>query len=74
MIRGIKGVEVCFLMTEWVRGIVRISFRSTGKRDVNKIARELEGGGHAKAAGTTLNGTIVDTIPRVLSVIEKHLK
>jgi phosphoesterase RecJ-like protein len=52
----IKGAEV-FVIFKRIKGnAVRINLRSRGACDVNVIAKELGGGGHAKAAGATLEG------------------
>lgn len=48
----VKGIEVCALFTESEAGLVKISFRSKGRVDVNRYARKhFEGGGHLNAAG-----------------------
>jgi phosphoesterase RecJ-like protein len=36
---------------------VKVSFRSTGGVDVNLLARQFGGGGHAKAAGALVAGS-----------------
>ncbi|MBL7901385.1 MAG: bifunctional oligoribonuclease/PAP phosphatase NrnA [Bacteroidia bacterium] len=47
----IKGIEVCALFSE-SEGMIKISFRSKGKVDVNTFARTyFNGGGHLNAAG-----------------------
>ena len=48
---SIKGIEVCGLFHE-TEGMVKISFRSKGKIDMNTFARKyFHGGGHINAAG-----------------------
>ncbi len=48
---SIKGIAFCALFTE-SDGIIKISFRSKGKIDVNAFARKhFSGGGHINAAG-----------------------
>ena len=39
-------------------GKVKVSFRSVGGTDVNAFARRFGGGGHAKASGAMLPGTL----------------
>jgi phosphoesterase RecJ-like protein len=55
-LRGLKTTKACFIVTEWRKGVPKVSFRSSSDLDVNKIASRLNGGGHAKAAGATLEG------------------
>ncbi len=48
---SIKGISFCALFTE-SEGIIKISFRSKGKIDVNAFSRKhFSGGGHINAAG-----------------------
>jgi phosphoesterase RecJ-like protein len=47
-------------------GQVKVSFRSTGGVDVNKFARSFGGGGHARAAGAMIAGTLDDVRDRVV--------
>ncbi len=56
--RDLVGVKVAALMEERADGkSVRISLRSRDKRiDVNAIAAKYGGGGHAAAAGATIEG------------------
>jgi phosphoesterase RecJ-like protein len=46
---------------------VKVSFRSTGDVDVNRFARQFGGGGHAKAAGALITGSMEDVRLRVIS-------
>ena len=39
-------------------GKVKVSFRSTGEVDVNAFARQFGGGGHAKASGALIVGSL----------------
>lgn len=60
---SIKGIRFCAFFSEG-EGKIKISFRSKGKFDVNRFAREhFNGGGHINAAGgrgnvNDLNATI----------------
>jgi bifunctional oligoribonuclease and PAP phosphatase NrnA len=52
-------------------GAVKISFRSKGKFDVNKLAREhFKGGGHINAAGGQSDTTMDETISHFMEVIQ----
>lgn len=54
--RSICGVEVGLLIREEAAGRYRVAFRSKGRVDVSRIAREFQGGGHRNAAGATVEG------------------
>ncbi len=71
--RYLRGVRVCFLMTE-AEGEVQVSFRAKGAWDVNRVAQRFGGGGHAKAAGCTILGTLDQARERILKVIEEMEK
>jgi phosphoesterase RecJ-like protein len=45
---------------------VKVSFRSTGSTDVNAFARTFGGGGHAKAAGALISGSLGEVRDRVV--------
>jgi bifunctional oligoribonuclease and PAP phosphatase NrnA len=54
--RGIAGVEAVALVREREDGSHKVSLRSRGEVDVEKIARHHGGGGHRNAAGFALEG------------------
>ena len=67
--RNIEGIEVSVFVREdngW-----RVSLRSTGIVDVNKVASAIGGGGHTMAAGGTLKGTLEETKERLIDEIKK---
>ncbi|MFH0731332.1 MAG: bifunctional oligoribonuclease/PAP phosphatase NrnA [Candidatus Omnitrophota bacterium] len=72
--RSLKGVEVAVFFTEVSINRVKVSLRSNNNADVNKIASCFGGGGHQKASGCTLKGTIASARQRVLSEVERQLK
>lgn len=55
-LRSIAGVEAVGLVREREDGTHKVSLRSRGEVDVEKIARHHGGGGHRNAAGFTLQG------------------
>jgi phosphoesterase RecJ-like protein len=66
---GIKGINFCALFTEW-EGMIKISFRSKGKVDVNKFARaHFNGGGHINAAGGRSNISLTETVDKFISLV-----
>jgi phosphoesterase RecJ-like protein len=55
-IRSIAGVDAVALIRELPEGGNKISLRSRGEVDVEKVARHHGGGGHRNAAGFKLEG------------------
>jgi phosphoesterase RecJ-like protein len=55
-IRSIAGVDAVALIREREDGSHKVSLRSRGEVDVEKIARHHGGGGHRNAAGFSLEG------------------
>jgi len=73
--RSINGVKVAVIFKEDLKkpGIINISFRSKGDVDVNKIASAFGGGGHMKASGCVIAGTLPGVKRKVMSKIEEVL-
>lgn len=68
--RTIAGVEISILFSELEKNYFKLSFRSKGRFDVERVAGKFGGGGHINAAGCSIRGDI-DTIKRlVLAQIE----
>ena len=55
-LRSIAGVDAVALIREREDGTHKVSLRSRGEVDVEKIARHHGGGGHRNAAGFSLTG------------------
>jgi bifunctional oligoribonuclease and PAP phosphatase NrnA len=51
-------------------GPIRISFRSKGGLDVARFAEQFGGGGHARASGAKLTGSIDDVANRVVDALK----
>lgn len=66
--RMIDSVQVSFLLQEMPGGVVRVALRSKRDLDVGAVAEALGGGGHRKAAGCLLTGTIAEALARVLEL------
>ncbi len=67
--RNIQGVKVAILIKEIEDDKLKISFRSKDNIDVSKLAKEFEGGGHAKASGATIRGNIRETSDKIISKV-----
>lgn len=70
---SIDGVEVALFFKEQKPGQQRVSLRSRGKVDVNRIARRFDGGGHVRASGCEIKGAIDEVQARLLSVVREQL-
>lgn len=71
--RMARGVEVALLFRELPTGDTRVSFRSRTRVDVSRLAEELGGGGHARAAGAFVKAPLQEAIPLVLDRVREHL-
>lgn len=72
--RSIKGVEVSVFFKENLNShTVNISFRSAGNVNVNTIASRLGGGGHKRASGCLMIGSLKEAREKVLFEIRKAL-
>lgn len=70
---AIDGTEVEFLMVEKEPCQFRISFRSKSRVDVNEVAKHFGGGGHTRASGCTVEGTVSEVKGKILKVLKAFL-
>lgn len=70
-VRAINGVELSLMIFEHSNNTCRINFRSKGYYLVNKIAQHFGGGGHSFAAGAKVNGTLEETVRKVVDKTEE---
>ena len=68
-----KGVEVAIFMYELEPGVYKVSLRSVDLVDVGKVAQYFGGGGHRKAAGCTMPGTVHDVLNNLTRQLELQL-
>jgi phosphoesterase RecJ-like protein len=71
--RSIAGTRMALFFRDLGHGKVKISFRSTGAVDVNAFARRFGGGGHAKAAGAMLPGSLATVRDQVIADARQFL-
>jgi phosphoesterase RecJ-like protein len=71
--RNVAGVEVGMLFKQKSPETVKVSLRSAGMVDVSKLAKQLGGGGHVRAAGCTINGTLDEVIQRLVEAVNAEL-
>jgi len=72
--RSVEGTRVAVLFRELPSGETKISLRSNGGVDVNRIARNFSGGGHVKAAGATLSAGDPRGVEGVLDEVRRALR
>lgn len=71
--RDVEGVEVSIFLREEENG-VKVSLRSNNYLNVSDVCIAFGGGGHPRAAGCTIPGTIEQAKQKVLSQIKVNLK
>jgi bifunctional oligoribonuclease and PAP phosphatase NrnA len=71
--RSIAGVRLALLFRQLANGRVKVSFRSLGDVDVAELAHRFGGGGHRKAAGASLDGTLASAQAQVLAAAREYL-
>jgi len=71
--RSIQGTRLALLFRTLSNGRVKVSFRSVGDFDVAAFAQQFGGGGHAKASGASINGTMDEVRARVLEAARTAL-
>jgi phosphoesterase RecJ-like protein len=64
---AIDGVLVAALLKELPGARVKLSFRSKGALDVNRVAQGFGGGGHTNASGAVVPGRLDELIEPVLA-------
>ena len=71
--RSIEGVRMALLFREISQGRVKVSLRSVGDVDVAAFAKPYGGGGHTKAAGLSLSGSLAEVQQTVLQAAREYL-
>lgn len=72
--RSIAGTRMALFFRDLGHHKVKVSFRSTGATDVNAFARKFGGGGHAKAAGALITGSMDEVRDQVVSAAREYLR
>ncbi len=72
----ICGVEVAVLLVERGPRNIKYSLRSRGLVNVAHVAGEIAptGGGHAKASGASINGTVEEAAQLAIDIVAAHLE
>ncbi len=73
MLQSIEGCEAVALLRMERENKCIVGLRSNNHIDVGRIASALGGGGHKKAAGGAVEGTLEEVKKRVLALFEEQL-
>ncbi|MFZ5642391.1 MAG: DHH family phosphoesterase [Bacillota bacterium] len=73
-LRTIKGVEVAIIVREMESGKYKVSFRSKGDIDVHRLASKFGGGGHIRASGCVLNGSLEQITEMIVKEAVREVK
>jgi phosphoesterase RecJ-like protein len=71
--RDIQGVEVAIMLRECDDNSVKVNLRSNGYLDVSAIANQFSGGGHKKASGCIVKGSLEEVKIKLVDSIKKAL-
>lgn len=71
--RSIEGVRLALMFREVNQGRIKVSLRSVGDVDVAALAKRFGGGGHRKAAGLAIPGTLAEVQAIVLAAARATL-
>jgi phosphoesterase RecJ-like protein len=69
----VKEIEAVVFFKEVERQSYRISMRSKGEVDVNRVASTFGGGGHKNAAGCSMSGPYPDIRRQVVAELERTI-
>jgi phosphoesterase RecJ-like protein len=71
--RSIESVEVSALIKEKSNNEIRVNLRSKTFVDVSEVAAAFDGGGHKRAAGCTIIGTLEEAKKKIIVAIKEKL-
>jgi phosphoesterase RecJ-like protein len=71
--RSIQGVRLALLFRPLANGRIKVSFRAKGDLDVTVLAQQFGGGGHTKASGASLAGSLAEVQTTVLAAARAAL-
>jgi phosphoesterase RecJ-like protein len=72
-LRSLEHVDLAILFKEVDRGATKVSFRSAGEVDVNRLAGRFGGGGHRNAAGALIKHPLGAVVEEVLAAARESL-
>jgi len=72
--KSIKGIDVSVIIKQKTDLFYKVSFRTSKKYEANKIAGHFGGGGHIRAAGCAIDGSLEDVKNKILNVLNGYIK
>ncbi len=66
MLLAVEGVEAAALFKELPEGTTKVSLRSKGEVDINRLAARFGGGGHKNASGISMTAPLDESVSRVV--------
>lgn len=72
-LRSTKGTQVAIFIYEKEPEVYKVSLRANGNADVRRVAEAFGGGGHIRAAGCTIRGTLDEITDRLIMQIKDEL-
>jgi phosphoesterase RecJ-like protein len=71
--RSVGGTRLAVFFRDLGHGKIKVSFRSTGSVNVNDFAKQFGGGGHARAAGALIPGTLEEVRHNVIAAAREFV-
>ena len=71
--RSVGGTRMAIFFRDLGHGKIKVSFRSTGDVNVNEFARKFGGGGHARASGALIPGTLEEVRHTVVNAAREFV-
>jgi phosphoesterase RecJ-like protein len=71
--RSTAGVRMAMLFREIAAGRIKVSLRSVGEVDVAAFSKPFGGGGHTKASGLSMQGSMAEVQTTVLAAAREYL-
>ncbi|MBQ3413802.1 MAG: hypothetical protein IJH39_00305 [Clostridia bacterium] len=72
--RDVEGVEVSIFIREEEKNVFKVSMRSNEYVNVSDVCIPFGGGGHPRAAGAKIEGTVEEVKNKILAELKKVLK
>lgn len=73
-LRNIEGVQLAALFRDAGNGVTKVSFRARPPVNCAEILRAFGGGGHAAAAGATLELPMKEAVAAITGALPEHIK
>lgn len=70
----VKGVRMCVFARETETGVVKLSLRAVAPDKVSGVAQRFGGGGHAQAAGATVQLPLDEAVRQVVACMKEELE